>query len=69
MVVVENKPGRFFKILDDAGASAASGAALDGSDALSIEDLFIDPEVCRRVGNIIAKGAHKPPAKKPDPAN
>jgi hypothetical protein len=69
MVVVENKPGRFFKILDDAGAAPASGAPLDGNDALSIADLFNDPEVCRRVGNIIAKGAHNAAPKKPDPSN
>lgn len=69
MVVVENKPGRFFKVLDDAGAAPASPASLDGNEPLSIADLFNDPEVCRRVGNIIANGAGKAAPKKPDPSN
>jgi hypothetical protein len=68
MVVVENKPGRFFTVVNEAGVPDAATMP-EPAEAPSIEDLFSDPEVCRRVGNIIAKGARKPPAKKPDSAN
>ncbi len=68
MVIVENKPGRFFKIVNEAGVADTATMA-ESAEALSIEDLLSDPEVCRRVGNIIANGARKLPAKKPDSAN
>ena len=68
MVVVENKPGRFFKVVNEAGI-ADTATMTEAPEAPSIEDLLSDPEVCRRVGNIIAKGGRKPPVKKPDPAN
>jgi hypothetical protein len=49
--------------------NANTATMAESAEALSIEDLLSDPEVCRRVGNIIANGARKLPAKKPDSAN
>jgi hypothetical protein len=58
MVVVSNKPVRFFASdRDEPGPGAATPA--DGLAPYSVEDLFADPEVCRRVGRIIAKGAER----------
>jgi hypothetical protein len=57
MIIVSNKTGRLFDG-DGGGASGAGDApAQDGLPPYSIDDLFADPQVCRRVGRIISEGA------------
>jgi hypothetical protein len=66
MIIIGNKPGRFFSSDRDDGEPSATLA--DNVASYSNEDLFADPEVCRRVGRIIAKGAgHRRPQRSPTP--
>jgi hypothetical protein len=57
MIAVANKPGRFFIPESDASGRDASSMPSDGLASYSTEELFADPAVCRRVGQIISKGA------------
>jgi hypothetical protein len=59
MITVGNKPGRFFSSDRDSGEPSA--ALADSVAPYSMEDMFADPEVCRRVGRIIARGAERRP--------
>jgi hypothetical protein len=54
MFIVCSKPGGLFTSQNDVGEA---GGSADGPEAYSMENLFADPEVCRRVGSIISKGA------------
>jgi hypothetical protein len=66
MIVVSSKPGRFFNSDSD---FPLDGVALpDCAPPYSMENLFADPEVCRRVGGIISKGAERRrPQRRPAP--
>ncbi len=61
MIVVEDNPTRFFTVVGAAYVPEASNRALDRVATLPVDDLFNDPEVCRRVGTVIAQGATCPP--------
>jgi hypothetical protein len=60
MIVVEDNPTRFFTVVGAAHTPEASNTA-DGVATLPMDDLFNDPEVCRRVGAVIAQGAQCTP--------
>jgi hypothetical protein len=59
MIVVSNKLGGFFIPVFDTGAPEATTAPADDVPPSVMQDLFADPEVCRRVGSIISKGAER----------
>jgi hypothetical protein len=59
MIIVSSKPSQFFTSETDAGGSCDAAALAESIPAYSIEDLFADAEVCRRVGRIISKSAEK----------
>jgi hypothetical protein len=73
MIVVEDNPTRFFTVVGAAYVPEASNPTLDRVTTLSMDDLFNDPEVCRRVGAVIAEAAKRtsdatalpPPAAEP----
>jgi hypothetical protein len=59
MIVVSNKLGGIFIPVVDASAPGAPSKAADEVPSYRVEDLFADPEVCRRVGSIISKAAER----------
>ena len=59
MIVVGNKPGRSFDAEGDNGGPVVSIATSDEVSSYAMEDLFADPQVCRRVGSIISTGAER----------
>jgi hypothetical protein len=59
MIAIESRSGRFL-------APNEAACPPEARAPLVLEDLFRDPDVCRRVGAIIAKAARPPPTK-PEP--
>jgi hypothetical protein len=59
MIGVSNKPGRFLTPQSEASGPDVSPTLSDELASYSLEDLFADPEVRRRVGRIISKGAER----------
>jgi hypothetical protein len=66
MIVVSSKPGPLSSS-ESIGNEPASSTVLDCAPPYSIENLAADPEVCRRVGSIIAKGAERRAPRRPAP--
>jgi hypothetical protein len=70
MIVVSSKPGGFFSSDDDGGAvKDGSTPRPDDIASYSLEDMIADPQVCRRVGGIISKGAQSRIPHPAAPAN
>jgi hypothetical protein len=67
MIVVSNKPSQPFEPERDLGVASESGSAASDPPTYSMENLFADPEVCRRVGAIISKAAERRPQRRPAP--
>jgi len=58
MIIIENNPSRIFKIAGTAAPDASTWTQEDAA-ALRVEELFNDPEVCRRVGMVISEAARR----------
>jgi hypothetical protein len=68
MIVVSDKLGGFFIPVIDSGAPTPAATLSGDIASYSRADLFGDPQVCRRVGSIIARGAEqRGPRRDPTP--